>query len=94
MNMNICLMFSPLFRAVPSSSRPSCPGRAVWNINTVLQRVSRGMKTLLTDSNALQKSHKGCNIGEFLCVYLFNDVINSYGYVAPTLGHGVEILAV
>ena len=52
------------------------------------------METLRIDSDALQKRHKGCNIGEFLCIYLFNDSISSYGYMASTLGHGVEIVAV
>jgi hypothetical protein len=54
------------------------------------------METLPTDSYALQQRNKGLNTGEFLCTYLFSDVINtrSYGYVTSTLGHGVEIVAV
>jgi hypothetical protein len=52
------------------------------------------METLPTDSDALQKRHRVCNIGEFLYIYLFNDVINGYGYMASTLGHGVENVAI
>jgi hypothetical protein len=48
-------------------------------IKTVLHKVDRGMETLLTDSYALQERNKGRNFDEFLCMYLFNDVINSYG---------------
>jgi len=62
-------------------------------IKTMLQKVDRGMETLLTNSYALQERNKGRNFGEFLRMYLFNDVINSYGYMASTLGHGVEIVA-